>query len=225
MRATGPTFTPGDAVVGLALRVRAVYKDANGVLETVFSAPTAPVANVNDAPTGALTISDTTPTEGQALTVRSSTIVDPDGTANAVAGGLFTFQWQQSADGVTWTDIADATGQLFVPTQDQVGLQLRVVVTFIDDGGTPETVTSAATDVVGDLIFGTDAANTLIGTAGQDEIFGQGGADIITGLAGNDILDGGNGGDTLNGGAGADAMSGGLGNDTYVVDSLLRLRD
>ena len=221
VRAAGPTFTPGDAEVGLALRVRAVYQDANGVLETVFSAPTALVANVNDAPTGAPTISDATPTDGRALTVDPNTIVDPDGTATAVAAGAFTFQWQQSVDGVDWVEIAGATGQLFLPTQAQVGLRLRVVVSYVDDGGTPETVTSAATDIVGDLIFGTNAANTLIGTAGQDEIFGQGGADIITGLAGNDILDGGTGGDTLNGGAGADAMSGGLGNDTYVVDSLL----
>ena len=36
-RATGTTFMPGDAQVGLRLRVMAVYKDANGVLEEVFS--------------------------------------------------------------------------------------------------------------------------------------------------------------------------------------------
>jgi hypothetical protein len=36
LRATGTTFTPGDAEAGLRLRVRAVYQDANGVLETVF---------------------------------------------------------------------------------------------------------------------------------------------------------------------------------------------
>ena len=36
-RATGPTFTPGDLEVGVVLRVRAVYKDANDVLEEVFS--------------------------------------------------------------------------------------------------------------------------------------------------------------------------------------------
>ena len=53
LRATGLTFMPGDAEVGLRLRVRAVYQDANGVLENVFSAATAAVANVNDAPTGA----------------------------------------------------------------------------------------------------------------------------------------------------------------------------
>ena len=35
-RATGLTFTPGDLEVGRALRVRAVYKDANDVLEEVY---------------------------------------------------------------------------------------------------------------------------------------------------------------------------------------------
>ena len=62
-RAHGLTFTPGDDEVGSQLRVRAVYKDAKGVLEEVFSAP-ALVANINDAPTAGPTISDTTPTEG-----------------------------------------------------------------------------------------------------------------------------------------------------------------
>ena len=32
--ATGPTFRPGDAEVGLSLRVKATYQDANGVIET-----------------------------------------------------------------------------------------------------------------------------------------------------------------------------------------------
>jgi Ca2+-binding RTX toxin-like protein len=222
-RVSGTSFTPGDAEVGLRLRVRAVYKDGNGVLEEVFSAPTAPVANVNDAPTAGPTISDTTPTEGLALTVDPTTIVDADGTATAVAGGLFAFRWQQSADGVTWVDavgdLTDGTGQLFVPTQAQVGLHLRVLVTYTDDQGTVETVASAVTDVVGDLIFGTNAGETLTGTAGQDQIFGQGGADTLNGLGGNDLLDGGAGNDRLDGGLGADTMAGGLGNDTYIVDN------
>jgi Ca2+-binding RTX toxin-like protein len=44
-RAEGPTFTPGEDEVGLALRVRAVYKDANGVLEEAFPASTGPVGD------------------------------------------------------------------------------------------------------------------------------------------------------------------------------------
>jgi Ca2+-binding RTX toxin-like protein len=220
-RIEGTTFTPTDAQVGLNIRVRAVYEDGNGVLEEVYSTPQT-VANVNDLPTAGPTISDTTPTEGRALTVDPATIVDPDGTATAVAGGLFAFRWQQSGDGVTWVDavgdLTDGTGQLFVPTQDQVGSHLRVLVTYTDDQGTVETVASAVTEVVGDLIFGTNIPDTFIGTDGQDEIFGLGGADILDGFGGNDLIDGGNGNDTLDGGNGRDTMLGGLGNDLYFVD-------
>ena len=220
-RAGGITFTPGDAETGLRLRVRAVYKDGNGVLEEVFSAPTAPVGNVNDAPTAGPTLSDTTPTEGQALTVNLLTIADPDGTTGLVDGTVIpTFQWEQSADGLAWSPIPGAVNQLFVPTQAQVGLLLRVAVTFVDDNGTTETVRSAASDVVGDLITDTNLGNNLVGTAGEDHIFGQGGNDTINGAGGNDILDGGAGNDSLIGGAGNDQMSGGTGNDTYFADDL-----
>jgi Ca2+-binding RTX toxin-like protein len=220
-RVEGTTFTPTQEQVGLQIRVRAVYQDAKGVLEEVFSAPQT-VANANDAPTAGPAISDTTPTEGRALTVNLLTIADPDGTTGLVDGTVIpTFQWEQSADGgVTWTPIAGATNQLFVPTQTQVGLELRVAVTFVDDGGTTETVFSDATDIVGDLIQDTNVGHLLTGTAGQDEIFGNGGADTLNGLAGNDILDGGAGNDQMIGGAGDDQMSGGAGNDTYFADDL-----
>ena len=134
---TGTTFRPGNDLVGLVLRVKGIYQDAHGVLEEVFSAPTAPVGNVNDAPTGAPTLSDTTPTVGVALTADPFAIVDPDGTTVATA---FTFQWQSSpAIGpAVWTNIVGADGQLFTPTQAEVGRLLRVVVSYVDDGGTPE---------------------------------------------------------------------------------------
>jgi Ca2+-binding RTX toxin-like protein len=220
--ASGTTFTPGNDLVGLALRVKAVYKDANGVLETVFSAPTAPVAGVNAAPTGLPAISDTTPTEGLALTAITATIMDPDGTSNATAGGLFTFQWQQSADGgVTWEDIPGATDALFVPGADQVGLLLRVVVSFLDDEGNPETVVSAPTQPVADdgVIILTEGADIFTGTEAAEQIWGLGGDDVIFGLGGNDQIFGGLGNDFVDGGTGADEMwdSEG-GDDTYVVD-------
>ena len=111
-RVEGPTFTPGDGEVGLSLRVRAVYKDANGVLETVYSAPTGPILNVNDAPVGSVTISDTTPTEGDFLTATAS-ITDADGTTTSI----FAYQWQSSANGIDWTDIPFAAGLLLLPRQ------------------------------------------------------------------------------------------------------------
>ncbi|HKD28759.1 MAG TPA: peroxidase family protein [Xanthobacteraceae bacterium] len=142
-RAVGLTFTPTEPFVGainfpsltgFSLRVRAVYQDGNGVLEEVFSDPTAPVANVNDLPTGSLSISDSTPTEGQTLSVLNN-IQDADGLTTAV----FAYQWQQSANGITWTDIANANGPRFVPGNAQGNQMLRVVASYVDDHGTPET--------------------------------------------------------------------------------------
>jgi Ca2+-binding RTX toxin-like protein len=49
---TGAQFTPRDFESGLALRVKATFDDMLGVTETVYSPVTAPVQNVNDAPTG-----------------------------------------------------------------------------------------------------------------------------------------------------------------------------
>ncbi len=214
IRATGLTFTPGDLQVGNALRVRAVYKDANGVLETVFSAATAAVAGVNDAPVGVLLINDTTPTETQALTAIPQ-FSDADGLTTAV----FSYQWQQAnvtgvGGGATgFTAIAGATLAQFTPGPAQVNFELRVVVTYTDDQGFPNTVTSAATTVTGDFIPANGAAQTLTGTEGQDIILGGGGADNISGLGENDLLDGGAGADNIQGGAGNDTIIGGTGGD------------
>jgi Ca2+-binding RTX toxin-like protein len=233
VRAAGTTFTVTNDVAGTAIRVRALYEDEHGVLETVFSAPTALVQGVNQAPTGVPTISDATPTEGIAITALTATIVDPDGTDDATGGGLFTFRWQQSADGgLTWVDATnpdsplgpdDGTGQIFVPGAGQIGLLLRVVVTFTDDGGTVETVTSAPTQPVLDdgIFIGTAADDILIGDARPNQLFGLEGNDQLFGLAGADILSGGLGDDLLDGGLGADIMDDSDGgNDTYVVDNI-----
>lgn len=218
--ATGLTFRPGQDHSGLAIRVRMNYVDQDGVLETVFSAPTAPVTPVNDAPIGALVISDQAPTEGDILTA-NITFIDPDGTH----GSVFAFQWQSSANGVTWTDIAGATLQQFIPAAAQIGLRLRAVTTYIDDSGFNETVISAMTDPVGDFITGTNAGNTLNGTAFADRILGLGGGDTLNGAGGSDVLEGGAGADTLNGGteadflfgdAAGDVLNGDAGNDTLV---------
>ena len=68
--------------------------------------------------------------------------------------------------------------------------------------------------VTGQLLAGTEGADTLNGGAGNDLIAGAGGADVLNGLGGNDRLEGGWGNDTLNGGAGNDLLAGGEGDDT-----------
>ena len=212
--ATGLTFRPGQDQSGLAIRVRLSYTDQDGVLETVFSAPTAPVAPVNDAPVGALVISDPAPTEGDILTANIA-FIDPDGTHESV----FAFQWQQQLANGTWQDIAGANLQQFIPLAAQIGRPLRAVVTYTDDSGFDETVTSAATAAVGDFITGNGQANNLSGTAFSDRIQGLGGADTLNGLGGSDVLEGGGGGDALNGGAGVDSLFGEGGADTLNGDA------
>ena len=233
--ATNSTFTLGQAQVGNQVRVVVSYVDAFGVTESIASDPSDPVENVNDAPTGALLISDTTPDQGQVLTALTGAIADVDGL------GTFSYQWQQGT-GTSFTDINGATAQTFVPGINQGNLQLRVIVRYTDAFGTLETVTSAATAAVtvpaGLVLTGNGLANTLTGGLGNDVLSGLGGNDVLNGLAGNDVLNGGtgndvlNGGDdndtlngdagndTLNGGLGVDVMTGGAGNDTYVVDNV-----
>ncbi len=75
---------------------------------------------------------------------------------------------------------------------------------------------STGQGVTGQLIGGTDAAETRSGGTGDDLIAGAGGADVLNGLGGNDRLEGGWGDDTLNGGTGADQLAGGEGDDTLA---------
>ncbi|BCW90363.1 hypothetical protein sos41_35310 [Alphaproteobacteria bacterium SO-S41] len=59
----------------------------------------------------------------------------------------------------------------------------------------------------GDILGGTEGANTIRGGGGNDYIFAAGG---------DDIIEGGDGGDQLSGQAGADALTGGAGADQFV---------
>ncbi|MFT4453604.1 peroxidase family protein [Pseudomonas sp. RTCS2] len=233
--AINSTFLLTQNQVGQNMRVVVSYVDDFGVQESIASDILDPVANVNDAPTGAVLISDTTPDQGQTLTALTGSIADLDGL------GAFSFQWQQNIGG-TFSNIAGTTAATFTPGFEQGNRQLRVVVSYTDAFGTLETLTSAATAAVvppaGVVLVGTAGANTLTGGAGNDTLSGLGGNDVLNGLGGadqlfggdgNDILNGGNdpdsldggaGNDTLNGGLGADAMVGGAGNDTFVVDNL-----
>ena len=86
-RAVGTSFTPTEPFVGgvnfasltgvETCVPRAVYLDGNGVLEQVFSDPTAPI-NVNDPPVGTVALFDVTPTATQFITA-TPVVADPDG--------------------------------------------------------------------------------------------------------------------------------------------------
>ncbi len=171
----------------------------------------------NAEPVGQPLISDTTPTQGQALAVDLSGISDADGIDMAT----MSVQWQSFIGGL-WTDIAGATGASFTPGLAHVNTQLRVVARYTDGFGKAEEVISSVTSPVGVHLVGNGTAETMSGTVGADIIEGRGGNDTISGLdgddllngeGGNDLLLGGGGNDTLNGGAGADTLEGDAGDD------------
>ena len=92
----------------------------------------------NSAATGAPTIGGTAQV-GETLNASTSDISDADGLANA----SFTYQWL--ADD---TEIAGATGSTYTLADADVGKAIKVTVSFTDDAGNAEMLTSAATTAV-----------------------------------------------------------------------------
>ena len=118
--------------------------------------PSAAPQPSNSEPTGVPTIAGTARV-GETLTASVSEIADPDG----LGGATFTYQWIRS-DGATDTEIADATQASYTLVPTDQGKTIKVRVTFTDDGGTEEALTSAATAVVQDslLLSVSDASAT-----------------------------------------------------------------
>ena len=137
--ATGSTYILAAADEGKTIKVRVSFTDDGGNQETRTSAVTVAVAAIpNSAATGAPTISGTAQV-GQALTASTSGISDSNGLANAT----FTYQWL--ADD---TDITDATGSTYTLAAADEGKTIKVRLSFTDDSGHQETLTSAATVAV-----------------------------------------------------------------------------
>ena len=139
--ATGSTYTLADADEGKAITVQVSFTDDAGNDETLTSAATDAVSAApasNTPATGAPTVSGTAQV-GETLTAGTSGIADTDGLENSA----FTYQWL--ADDA---DIAGATGSTYTLVEADEGKTVKVRVSFTDDGGNDETLTSAATDAV-----------------------------------------------------------------------------
>jgi Ca2+-binding RTX toxin-like protein len=79
-----------------------------------------------------------TPVVGNLLTATNTTL-DPDG------NGVFTYSWQTSTDGNTWTPVGTNSSYTVAPADE--GKQLRLVVSYTDLQGFPESVTTTAGSV------------------------------------------------------------------------------
>ena len=141
--ATGSTYTVGADDEGKTIKVRVSFADDRNNHETVTSTATAAVtASPNSAATGAPTISGTAQV-GQMLTVSTSDISDSDGLINA----NFTYQWL-SNDGTSDSNISGASSSTYTLVESDEGKTIKVRVTFTDDRGHQETLTSTATAAV-----------------------------------------------------------------------------
>ena len=115
---------------------RSSYTDLQGTAESVTSDATTSVINVNDAPTGGVSIFGTV-AQNSVLTADTSTLADLD--------GLGTIKYQWLANG---SAISEATGSTYTLTQGEVGKAITVQASYTDLQGTVESVTSDATTAV-----------------------------------------------------------------------------
>ena len=139
--ATASTYTLVEADEGRIIRVRVSFTDDAGNEETLTSAAPAAVAAAppsNSPATGAPTISGTAQV-GETLTADTTGISDPDGLDNAD----FDYQWLAGD-----TAISGAISSTYTLVAADEGRAIRVRVSFTDDGGNDESLTSEATGAV-----------------------------------------------------------------------------
>ena len=135
---TASTYTLVSADVGKAIKVRIIFTDDAGNDESLTSEATAAVTASNTLATGEPTITGTAQV-GEELTADTTDISDSDGLIDA----SFTYRWL--ADD---TDITDATGSTYTLAAADEGKAIKVRITFTDDAGNDESLTSEATAAV-----------------------------------------------------------------------------
>ena len=159
---TEPTYTLVDADAGKTIKVKVSFTDDANNAESRISAATVAVApRPNHSPTGAPTISGT-PQVGETLTADTSAIDDADGLTNVA----YRYQWvgsQPVTDEDTGTSLVltvemqEQTDSTYTLVPADEGLTWKVKVSFTDDAGNAETLTSAATTAVIAADFNTEA--------------------------------------------------------------------
>ena len=143
---TATEYTDNDVTpdVGHAYRVKAINavglsRQSNFVNVT----PTQPAEPApNSLATGRPAISGTAQV-GETLTADTAGIADADGLTNV----SYSYQWIAN-DGTSDTDIQDATDSTYTLAAEDEGRTIKVSVSFTDDSGNEESLTSVATNEV-----------------------------------------------------------------------------
>ena len=133
---TNYTITNLSPGVEYSVRVIATNAVGDGLPSTEAS------ATLNSPATGQPTISGNAQV-GETLSARASGIADADGLTNAT----YSYQWIRNSSG-TDSDIENATHSTYTLTSDDEAKAIKVRVSFNDDAGNAESLTSEATGVV-----------------------------------------------------------------------------
>ena len=137
--ATEASYTLAASDEGSAIKVQVTFTDDAGNEETLTSAATEAVAPAENSPaTGAPAIAGEARV-GETLEASTEDIEDADG----LSGAAFAFQWLSGE-----AAIAGATEASYTLAASDEGSAMKVRVTFTDDAGNEETLTSAATEAV-----------------------------------------------------------------------------
>ncbi|MDC3067816.1 hypothetical protein OA005_00970 [Paracoccaceae bacterium] len=139
--ATNQSFTPRQEHVGKTLRVVLTYLDGQGNLETLTSAPTTPVVNVNDKPTGVVRLTGES-AEDSALILDVSDVYDEDGM------GPFNYTWQRTSPNTGWENYTEDDTEVLNLRQEHVSFTYRVRVEYVDGFNNREVIYSNESEAV-----------------------------------------------------------------------------
>ena len=139
--ATNQSFTPRQEHVGRTLRVVLTYLDGQGNLETLISAPTTPVINVNDKPTGVVRLTGES-AEDSALILDVSDVYDEDGM------GPFNYTWQRTSPNTGWENYTEDDTEVLNLRQEHVSYTYRVRVEYVDGFDNREVIYSNESEAV-----------------------------------------------------------------------------
>ena len=159
--ASQQSFTPRQEHVALVLRVQITFLDNQGNLETLYSAPSDPVLNVNDKPKGGPVLVGIA-REDASFMVDTSTVSDEDGI------GEMQVIWQRSKQGSNWEAFPSASGEVLKLEQRHVNYAYRAIVSYLDGQATREVMISSPSDIVLNLDDPVEGEVFLSGEANEN---------------------------------------------------------
>ena len=166
--AAGSAYTLVDADEGKTIKVRVTFTDDAGNGETLTSAATAEVEPRPNRPAGGAPTVNGAAQVGKVVTADTSGITDED----RLTSVAFTYQWVRN-DGTDDADIPGATGSAYTLVDADEGKTVKVKVSFTDDGGNEETLTSLPTEPVKPAAAeGSDPDSTKSGAIDLGDITG-----------------------------------------------------